>query len=296
MKYLDNLKITAKVAIISGSILVLLLVSSGIAVWGLTTADAASAEYRRFTARTNAAATAQAELLAASLGVKDFLISGSDTAARTVSERVANADAAIATLLDLNADEKMQAVAQASAQDIAAYNEAFQALLPLRDERDRLVDVMVGAGQAAERLGVVIMDRARESGNNQAIYFASQSLSNLMVAQLYATRFLVENELEQVDLVLGEMARLQDNLQKLSAIVFASKLQKDAAQLWGLGVEYQKAFTEVSWSGSRPSARRLPPRPGTRSPSASAPASLPWSSAWRSRWSSAAASRGRSAP
>src|SRR3546814_17337053 len=76
MKHLDNLKIAGKVALSSGSILVLFLISSAMAIWGLTTARTGFADYRSLTEKTNGAYRVQAELQAASIGVKDFIITG----------------------------------------------------------------------------------------------------------------------------------------------------------------------------------------------------------------------------
>src|SRR5690606_33856203 len=110
MKQLDNLRIAGKVALSSGSILVLFLISSAMAIWGLTTARSGFADYRSLTAQTNAASRVQAELQAASIGVKDFIISGRDEAAEAVTQRLSGAEAAIAEALAVIADADTRAV------------------------------------------------------------------------------------------------------------------------------------------------------------------------------------------
>src|SRR3546814_15697228 len=88
MKHLDNLKIAGKVALSSGSILVLFLISSAMAIWGLTTARTGFADYRSLTAQTNGASRVQAELHAASIGVKDFIDRKSVVSGKSGSVRV----------------------------------------------------------------------------------------------------------------------------------------------------------------------------------------------------------------
>src|SRR3546814_20729710 len=73
MQFLDNMKVAAKVALSSGSILALLLLSAAISVWGLSTAKDNFSTYRSLARQTAAAGEAQAQLLTARIGVKDFI-------------------------------------------------------------------------------------------------------------------------------------------------------------------------------------------------------------------------------
>src|SRR3546814_10499776 len=70
MQFLDNMKVAAKVALSSGSILALLLLSAAISVWGLSTAKDNFSTYRSLARQTAAAGEAQAQLLTARIGVK----------------------------------------------------------------------------------------------------------------------------------------------------------------------------------------------------------------------------------
>src|SRR3546814_8619806 len=91
-------------------------------------------------------------------------------------------------------DVDTRSIVEQSAADIAAYRTAFDSLQPLREERVRLIEIMNGAGPTAERMAIILMKGADQVGNSQATYQAAVVLSNLMVAQLYATRFLVEHD------------------------------------------------------------------------------------------------------
>src|SRR3546814_3224928 len=82
MMLLDNLKVAAKVALSSGSILALLLISAGISAWGLTAAQENFTDYRALARETVATGDVQAQLLSARFPVTDFILSGSEEAAR----------------------------------------------------------------------------------------------------------------------------------------------------------------------------------------------------------------------
>ncbi|MBU2091901.1 MAG: hypothetical protein KKB63_15185, partial [Alphaproteobacteria bacterium] len=95
MSFLDNLKVATKVAVSSGTILVLLLVASGIAVFGLVTAQNSFADYRLLARQTNAEATVQGHLLSTQLGVQNFMRFHTEDAAQVVVEGTARALAEI---------------------------------------------------------------------------------------------------------------------------------------------------------------------------------------------------------
>src|SRR5690606_23642610 len=104
MMLLDNLKVAAKVALSSGSILALLLISAGISAWGLTAAQDNFTDYRALARETVAAGDVQAQLLSGRCSVEDFIVSGSEEAARQFDERTNAAEAALGAALELFTD------------------------------------------------------------------------------------------------------------------------------------------------------------------------------------------------
>src|SRR3546814_19840117 len=124
-----------------------------------------------------------------------------------------SSDVCSSDLLAVITDVDTRSIVEQSAADIAAYRTAFDSLQPLREERVRLIEIMNGAGPTAERMAIILMKGADQVGNSPATYQAAVVLRNLMVAQLSATRFLVENDQEQDELVLDELSCVQEILQ-----------------------------------------------------------------------------------
>jgi methyl-accepting chemotaxis protein/CHASE3 domain sensor protein len=246
MTFLDNMKVAVKVAISSGSILALLLVSAGISVWGLTTAKDNFSTYRSLARQTAVAGSTQAELLSARIQVKDFILTGSEHSVNEVHERIDAAEADLAAAMDLFSDPAQRELAQKVKKEIEDYRATFNSLQPLRVSRNQLVDVMNSIGPDAERLLTTLMQAAESEGNAHAAYSAGLTLRNLMLARLYASRFLVENGQEQVDRVNKELAELKKNLESLNSSLVSGSQKTQVKELLTLVGSYETTFSEVA--------------------------------------------------
>src|SRR3546814_13990536 len=92
MKFVYNLRGSAKVALSSAVILILLLAASAATLYGLLAAQESFGQYRLLAHQTKSAAAVEADLLAARLAVQDFIRVGTDDAAAAVRKRVESAD------------------------------------------------------------------------------------------------------------------------------------------------------------------------------------------------------------
>jgi len=246
MKFLDNVKVAAKVALSSGSILALLLISAGISVWGLTSANDHFTSYRSLARQTNAAAKAQAQLISARVQIKEFNLTGSDEAAKLVRERATASEAGLTAALGMFTHPAQRELVQRVQQEQADWLNGFETLLPMRDERNGLVDVLNTVGPDTERLVTSVMEGAESEGNSLAAYNAGMTLRNLMLARLYANRFLVENGQEQIDRVAKELAELRRNHDSLMRALSSSNHRAGAGEIVALVDAYESAFNQVS--------------------------------------------------
>src|SRR3546814_11634266 len=104
---------------------------------------------------------------------------------------------------------------------------------------------MNGAGPTAERMAIILMKDAAQVGNSPATYQAAVVLSNLMVAPLYATRFLVENDQAQVELVLDELSSLQETLMAVDVVLTIHHRKDNADHFATRAPEHTTAFPPV---------------------------------------------------
>src|SRR3546814_10209540 len=88
------------------------------------------------------------------------------------------------------------------------------------------------------------MESAKTDGNAVAGYDAGLAVRILMLARLYANRFLIENGQEQLDRVAKELAEFRQNNQSLAGALQSGSRQSQA--LVALIDTYEAAFADVS--------------------------------------------------
>jgi len=246
MQLIDNLRVSAKVGANSAAILVLLLVATGVTVWGLAAANDTFGTYRRLARQTNAVSAVEAELLRARLGVKTFIQTGSDEAATDVVERERAAKASVDEALELVLDPKKRTQLDKIGGDIDTYAHAFDLLPSLRDKRNAFVETLNTVGPEAEQILTELMEAEQQLGNANAVHVAGLTLRSLLLARLYSNRFLVDNDQAQVDRVTKEFGDFRKNLEGLLALVADGSAAANVDALKTLVERYESSFKSVS--------------------------------------------------
>lgn len=126
MKWFADLKIASKVYLGFGLLVFLLILMGGVGVRGLQQSGDHISTYRSYARNTNAAAHIDANLLSARLGVKDFVISGSDQAIQTVEERAAKTQALISEARKLDMPEEQTAQLEEVDRELKDYAATFK--------------------------------------------------------------------------------------------------------------------------------------------------------------------------
>src|SRR3546814_13543579 len=119
------MKVAAKVALSSGSILALLLLSAAISVWGLSTAKDNFSTYRSLARQTAAAGEAQAQLLTARIVVIDSILTRREASVRMVTERIDASAAALGSAMQLFTDHAQLLLVQTEAEGLRGYDNAL---------------------------------------------------------------------------------------------------------------------------------------------------------------------------
>ncbi len=241
----SNLKVGQKIGVGSAVILVLLLIAAGTGFFGLVGANEHFTDYRGLARQTNELGRIQANLLTARLNVKNFILQQTDESAEAVRQRVqATLDVANGATELFNAPEEIQAV-ETAVNEIEAYQSGFNEVVELFHKRNEVVGRMNELGPQAERNLTKIMQSAYEDGDPDASFLAGAALRHLLLARLYAYRFLVDNseasanranqELDEFGKVANQM---RSELQNPTRQRLASDVSDGAAA-------YHAAFNEV---------------------------------------------------
>lgn len=220
----DNLKVSKKIGVGFGIVLTFLVAVGAVAFIGLAGALDNFNQYRAIARQTNELGRVQANLLLVRLGAKEYILSGSDAANKTVHERL-NATQALVQ----SSNQLFQEAAQyfdvredvrdltESASQLDDYLAGFEKIIDFRAQRNALVDQMNTVGPEAERNLTKIMESAFEDGDGEASFMAGKTLRSLLLARLYANRFLVDNQQASADRAASELNAFGENAEAMLA-------------------------------------------------------------------------------
>ena len=245
MKLLDNLKVSTKISANSGIILLLLLASSGVTIFGLEMAKQYFAEYRNLTVQTVSAANTQAELQQARLNVKEFVLKGSKQASNSVIEHIGLAQQSIQQILERIKDPAITARMEGAASQIRSYGQTFQTLLPMHERREQLTQKMLELAETASTALNGMMTGLQQEFNADGVFMASQAMRQLMLAEIQANLFLSENGSKQVDAVAEHLGLLKESMVGLDVMVSSTEGRQHFDKLSEVIPQYEAAFSEV---------------------------------------------------
>jgi methyl-accepting chemotaxis protein len=216
---ITNVKVGQKIGIGSGVILLFLLITAGTAYLGLSGANNNFKEYRGYALQTNQMGRIQANLLTARLYAKDFILKNTDEAAEKVRQRITATAELIDAGQDLFTREDAKAVMATASKEIHTYQSSFEKVTGLVHQRNDLVNKMNTLGPQAEKNLTAIMKSAYADNDAKASFMAGTDLRSLLLARLYANRFLVDNteaSAKRANQELSDFERLaQDMLSEL---------------------------------------------------------------------------------
>ncbi len=241
----NNLKVSRKIGIGMASILGFLVVVGLVTGLGLNGAVSNFTEYRATARQTNDMGRIQANLLEARLGVKDFILKGSDEARDRVTQRIATLKEIMQDAKERFAGSDALVKIEAMSQQVDRYQTAFEEVIRFREQRNTLVGQMNDFGPRAREALSEIMTSAYADGDPTASYRAGRSLNHLLLARLYANRFLITNEQAHADRALAEMDAFSRAAEQMRSELQNPTRQRLASDVLEMSGGYLQAFTGV---------------------------------------------------
>lgn len=192
---LKNMKVSSLLAIGFGSVLFIMIIISIISFNGLGTAVDGFKEYRGLARDTNLAGRVQANMLMVRLYVKDFFNTGSPDSVVKYHERMKLAQELIAKAkTEIQKPERAKNV-QVIVENLDEYQQFFEQVILMKAERDTLVkDGMDPNGLAMRKDLTEIMKTAYQDKDPEAAYYAGRIQEHVLLARLYAAKFLQDNQ------------------------------------------------------------------------------------------------------
>ncbi|MBO6918178.1 MAG: methyl-accepting chemotaxis protein [Rhizobiaceae bacterium] len=241
----SNLNVGTKVTLGSGIILIFLICVAVVAHFGLYQADKNFKDYRALALQTNQMGRIQANLLEARLNSKDFILKNTDEAAEKVSDRIAATSLYINEGQGLFTRQDAKDIMSGASVAIATYQKSFADVTELVKQRNVLVDQLNALGPQAEKNLTQIMDSAFKDQDPAASHAAGSALRSLLLARLYANRFLVDNEAASSERAISELDQFNQLSEKMFNELQNPTRRELAESTVNISGEYRSAFDQV---------------------------------------------------
>lgn len=246
MSFLNRIKISGKIAIGFGAVILLLLAVASVSIIGLQGANSDFKRYRTIALQTNQAGLVQANLLETRLAVKNFVINGSKQAIDIVNQRANNTRNFAKDLLKLVDNPEKKKLAADSDKALATYLDSFQKVTQLQETRNALVlKTLDVVGPQMEKKLTQIMSSAYADTDAESSNNAGLTLRNLLLMRLYATKYLVTNDQASLQRVMQESKAMSAAESKLLAKLQNPKRRQLASELMELHRQYLEAFQKT---------------------------------------------------
>lgn len=212
MSFFKNMTITAKLMLSFAVIITFLVLLASVAYIGMQRTYSGFVDYRGLARDTNLAGRLQANMLMVRMNVKDFIIRGEQ---KDVEQYEAYR-AQMTGFLE-EADKEIQNPERAKMIDeitneVGAYEKAFSQVVALRNESEKLErDVLDKIGPSAREDLTQIMISAFRDKDATAAYYAGRLQEHLMLARLYAGKYLDTRDVGHVERFKVELEEIQKN-------------------------------------------------------------------------------------
>ena len=246
MRIFDRINISTKVMTGFGVVVMLLVVISAVSLVGLMGADRHFKDYRSLARQTNAKGRVQANMLMTRIFAKNFVISASEDNIEGVEQRARLTLEMIAQARELTKDTGFRMMIDNLDRELNEYLAQFDKVTVKQELRDALVhDTLNVIGPQMEKDLTAIMESAFADKDAEAAFRAGMTMRSLLLARLYAGRFLIQNDTASFQRVGKEFLEMQQNLDALVASLENPERQALAAKVRRDQRTYNRAFEDV---------------------------------------------------
>ncbi|MFD1623544.1 methyl-accepting chemotaxis protein [Azospirillum griseum] len=250
MTLFNGLRVGPRIAAGSAGILLFLVAVAGIGVSGLSETGEVVDTYGALGKRTNDLGRMQTLMLDMRLKSTAFLLNGKEEDAAAVQGLAAEATALIGQTLATADDPALRDTAGKMSEEMTRYRDTFAAVQAAHAERVAAAAEVAKLGSRLQTSLNTIVSGAKTAGDLEALFLASQSMTNFQSARIVGGRYLAEGS---AGLAAATRAELKNATQKGEAMVatltdpgrrsLATVFLKSLA---GYGAEFDKLVAATS--------------------------------------------------
>ena len=246
MKSARKLGIAVKIGVGFGLVLTLLVIVGGVGYVAISGASSGFSEYRDIARDNNLAGRIQANLLEARLASKNFFESSDMDDVQAFQERFDAMTDFVDEGKKAYTEPKRAAAMKRIDEKVQAYGQGFdQAVEYVQARNDAVDDVLDVVGPKIERNLTEIMQSAEADQDAEAAFNAGLALRHLLLARLYAIKYLDSNAQADIDRVQSEMAKMSEKLATLDASLQNPERRALLAEVVDGRKRYAQGFDDV---------------------------------------------------
>lgn len=242
---MKNVSLAKKLILGFGLVLVFLLVVAVMGFISLQKASDGFSEYRDLARNSNLSGRVQANMLMVRMNVKNFIITGSEKDKKEYWEYTEKtADFLSAAREEIDNPEWAKLVAEVDTM-LEEYGKTFSVVIQHQDQRNNNVQALITVGPPIENDLTKILAAATNENATTVAYYASRITQNLLVARLYATKFLDSNTQTDIDRVQQEFQAMNENIELLDKEIEKSEWRQLLSGVKKNIKIYQENFVEL---------------------------------------------------
>ncbi|MET0064859.1 MAG: methyl-accepting chemotaxis protein [Candidatus Thiodiazotropha sp.] len=243
-----NLKLGVQVSLGYAMVMVLLIVVSTAAYIGLEKAINGFNDYRTLARHANLSGRVQANMLIVRMAVKDFILKKSDAAIENFNDRYAVLKELVEEAKkDITHPERAEKIKYIE-EHIADYEKGFRKVVKFMERRDDVVTNQLDPnGLAMRKLMTDIMDSAHEDNDSYATFYAADVQESLLLARLYAVKYLNTNDQEDADRAHRELdENVSERAKRLDESLQNPRRRALLAEFYTVKENYAKALDQIN--------------------------------------------------
>lgn len=242
-------KLTLTMQITGGYALVLLMliIVSVSAYIGLGHAVDGFTSYQALAKHSNLAGRIQANTLISELDVKDYLIHQDEKTIKHFHERFSQLEEFVAEgVVEITKGGRAPLMAQIQTKSVK-YKEEFEVVVAFMAQRDEVVlNKLDPSGSKMRTIMTDILESSYNAGNSQAVFYAGEAQTTILLARLYGAKFLKTNDPVDLKRAIDEMLVTGKNYKKkLAASLTNPRLIAELAKVEDAAKLYTEALEEV---------------------------------------------------
>jgi len=201
-----NMKISMQISLGYALVALLLIIVSIAAYNGLQNAVTGFNDYRGLARDANLANDVQSRMLSVRISVLKYRTTSDEAAVKAFNERFAELTKLVGeATTEINKPERAKLIAQLN-DEIGKYRSAFEQVVAYTQEEQKIVtDRLVPNGLTMRKAITDIMTTAYRDQDSEAAYHAGRAQESLMLARLYAEKYLSEMHPEDLERARKEL-------------------------------------------------------------------------------------------